>query len=674
VGSIPITRSNPSHKEPVLNKLLKIIAIAAAAVIVLIVVAVIALTIFVDPNRYRGDIIEAVKRQTGRDLKIEGKLSLSFFPWIGLETKRLELSNATGFGKEPFAVVASSATKVELLPLLRRRIVVDAVRLNGLKLHLARNAKGITNWDDLTRQGGGKPAPKPAPEHGGGAEAALAAFTINTFQVRDSEFTWHDATANAQYAVRGLDLTSGNLLGTKPAPLKLAFDLESQSPPIKERVQLDSRLNFDPAKETLDVPELSLSLGDLRLQAKLSGSRVLSAPKFSGSIDIAAFDARALLEHLGVDYKPAGSDALRKVALTTKLRYDAKRAALSDLRLTLDRTKLTGNLAVQTHSAPAYRFNFALDDIDVDRYLPTAEKPAGNKPAANSKAEPVVIPLALLRETDAKGALHIGKLKAIGIRSEDVTVKVSAKNGHIVLGPNAAKLYAGTYVGRTLVDASGRVPHFRFEEKLAGIQLGPLLKDADVFDKYSGTGNVSLELTARGLDANAVKRTLNGTAAVSLRDGKIEGVDLQKIVQQAQALLKKARGREVEGAPAASDETTFKSLSATARVTNGVVRNDDFKLEGPVIRAQGAGTANLVQESLDYRLQVTLAEGTGHKGTTVPVRISGPFAGLKYRVDISSLVKEQAKPVEQKLEKKLEQKKEDLREKLRDRLLDKLRR
>ena len=674
VGSIPITRSNPSHKESVLNKLLKIIAIVAAVIVVVIVAAAIVLMLVVDPNRYRGDIIEAVKQQTGRDLKIEGKLSLSLFPWIGLETKRLELSNAPGFGNEPFAVVESSATKVELLPLLRKQIIVDAVRLNGLKLHLARNAKGKTNWDDLTSQGGAKPAPKPAPKQGGSAEAALAAFTVNTFQVRDSEFTWRDATANAQYAVRGLNLTSGNLLGTKPAPLKLAFDLESQSPPIKERVQLDSRLNFDPAKEMLDVPALSLSLGDLRLQATLTGTKVLSAPKFSGSIDVPAFDARTLLERLGVDYKPSDDGVLRKVALTTKLRYDAKRAALSDLRLALDRTKLTGNLAVQTRSAPAYRFSLALDDIDVDRYLPAAEKTAGNKQTAKSKAEPVVIPLALLRETDADGQLRIGKLKAFGIHSQDVTVKVSAKNGHITLGPNTAKLYAGTYRGKTIIDAVGQVPQFRFEEKLAGIQLGPLLKDADVFDKYSGTGNVSLDLTARGLDANAVKRTLNGTAAVSLRDGKIEGVDLQKIVQQAEALLKKARGREVEGVPEASDETAFKSLSATARVTNGVVRNDDFRLEGPVIRAQGAGTANLVEESLDYRLQVTLAEGAGHKGTTVPVRISGPFAGLKYRVDISSLLKERAKPVEKKLEKKLEQKKEDLREKLRDRLLDKFRR
>jgi AsmA protein len=649
----------------VLKKLLKIIAIIAAVVVVLVVVAVIALTIVVDPNRYRGDIIQAVKQQTGRDLKIEGKLNLSFYPWIGLETKRLELSNAPGFGAEPFAVVESSATKVELLPLLRKQIVVDAVRLNGLKLHLARDAKGETNWGDLTKQAGEKPARKAAPKQGGGAGAALAAFTVNTFQVRNSEFTWRDAAANAQYAVRELDLTSGNLLGAKPAPLKLAFNLESKNPPIKERVELDSRLNFNPEKETLDIPELKLALGDLRLQAKLSASHVLSAPRLSGNVEVPAFDARALLKRLGVDYKPAGDDALRKVALSTKLEYDAKNAALSDLRLTLDGTKLTGGLAVQTRSAPAYRFNLAIDDIDVDRYLPATEKPANNKQAEKAKAAAVVIPLALLRETDADGQLRIGSLKAFGIRSQDVVAKVSAKNGRIALGPNAAKLYSGTYNGRTTIDASGRVPQFHFDEKLAGVQLGPLLKDADVFAHFSGAGDVNLALSAQGLDAEQIKRTLTGTVAVAVKNGAIEGVDLAK----TEAKIKEIRaqpGGSLQNvltslpaiAPEKGDKTTFTKLQANATVTNGVVNNKDLSVEAPHLRVIGSGTVNLVTETFEnYLLRVD----------DFPIIVSGKFESPSFRPDWNAIFRG-------KTEQKVEQKKEELREKLRERLLDKLRR
>lgn len=651
-------------------KPLKIATIIFGIVIAAIVVIAIALTILVDPNRYRDDIIRAVKTQTGRELKIDGKLSLSLFPWIGLATKRLELSNATGFGSQPFAVVDSTETKVELLPLLRKKIVVNAVRLNGLKLNLARNAKGRTNWDDLTAPANGKPAPKAAPNESGGAGAALAAFTINRFEVRNSEFTWRDDAANAQYAVRGLDLTSGNLLGSAPAPLKLAFNLESKSPPIRERVQLDARLRFDAATEALDVPDLKLSLGDLRVQARLSGGKMLSAPKLAGSVEIPAFDARALLQRLGIDYKPTEANALRKVALSTKFSHDATASALSDLRVTLDETQITGKFTQKHQSAPSYSFDVGIDAIDVDRYLPPPTKEPTKKEGPKPQAA-AVIPVALLRNTEADGRLRIQKLKAFGIRSEQITIMVAAHGGKIVLGPNQAKLYGGSYAGRTVIDASTATPRFQFEEKLAGVQIGPFLKDADVFDRYSGTGNVDLKLSAQGFDAAQIKRTLNGTAAIDFRDGTIQGVNLQKMMQQARAAYDQVRGKEVRAKPDAGDETAFRSLTATVRVTDGLARNDDLKLDGPVVRASGGGTANLAQETIDYRLQVTVAEAAGRAGATLPLRIGGTFAAPEYRVDFSALLKEKAtKPLEQKLE----QKKGEAADKLRNRLLDKLRR
>jgi AsmA protein len=276
-----------------------------------------------------------------------------------------------------------------------------------------------------------------------------------------------------------------------------------------------------------------------------------------------------------------------------------------------------------------------------------------------------VIPLALLREMDAQGKLKVGSLKAFGIRSESVLLNVSAREGRIALGPNSAKLYGGEYAGRTTIDASGKVPRFQFEEKLARVQIGPFLKDADVFDRYSGTGDVNLKLTAQGLDADQITRTLNGTTAVNLRDGKIEGVNLQKIVRDARAVYDKARGKEVRATAQPTDETAFQSLTATVNVTNGVARNSDLKLAGPVVRASGKGTADLVKQVIDYRLQVTVAEEAGREGTTVPVRVGGTFAEPSFSVEFGAILKEQAeRAIEQKLEKKLDERLDRLRQKL----------
>jgi AsmA protein len=655
-----------------MRKLFKVLTILFGVVLALIAVLIIVLMVVVDPNRYRDDIVKAVKTETGRDLKIDGKLKLSLFPWLGLETGRLSLSNAPGFGNEPMARVESAGVRVALMPLFRKRVMVDGVRLNGLKLHLARAADGRSNWDDLTKASktpAAKPTPAPADKKGAGNGAqALSMFTVRHIEVQNSEFTWRDASAGSSYSFKNVALTSGNLLGAKPAPVHLAFDFESGQPKVAKRVTLDASANFDPANDVLNLPSLKLALGDLKLNGQLRGTDVLKAPKLTGKIDVPAFNLRALLRELNIAYVPADDKVLTKVALAAQVQSGPQALDISNLKLTLDDTQLTGSAGIQHKPRASYRAELAVDDIDIDRYLPKAEPEpkAGGKKAPARGAAPAVIPIALLRDTEADAALRVQKLKAFGIRSQQVEVKFTAHAGRVSIGPSTAKLYDGSYAGRTIVDVTGKTPKYQFEEKLTGVQIGPFLKDVGVFDNYTGSGNVDIQLTALGLDANQITASLNGKAALALRDGKIQGVNLQKLIQDARALYEKARGRETRPTTQASDETAFKSLTATINVANGVARNTDLKLEGPVVRAQGAGQADLVQQKLEYKLQVTVAEAANRAGTTVPVRIGGSFEKPEYGVDFSAMVKQEAK---QQVEQEKKKAKKKAKEKLLDRLL-----
>lgn len=659
---------------------MKVLAILLGIVVGFLLLLALVLTFLIDPNRYRDDLARIVKEQTGRTLRIDGDLKLSLFPWLGLKTQRLELSNAPGFGSEPFAQIANADIRVELLPLLRRQVVVEGVRLNGLALHLARDRDGRTNWADLTRASGAAPAP--APQAKGSPADALAIFTVRKVEVTNAELTWRDATNGTALTVRELTLTSGNILGTTPVPLSLAFTIEAGmagGKPQRERLELHARLHLDPAGQALNVPEMKLALGELKLNSAVTGKRLFDAPSFSGRLDVARFDARALMTRFGVGYQPADADALRAVSLGTRFNATSDSAALEGLDVRLDNTHLAGQLGVRHFAQPAYRFDLDVDQLDLDRYLPAASEASAKHgkqaaPATKAKApakpdgaaQAIVIPLALLRSIDAQGKLDVQSLKAMGVKSQAITLQVAAKDGKIALGPNRAKLYGGEYAGRTTVDASANPPRFQFDEKLTSVQLGPFLKDAGVFDRYSGTGQVELKLTARGLDAEALTRTLNGSAAVQLRNGKVEGVNLQKLVQQARALYDQARGRQVRTSAQPSDETAFESLTASFRVTDGVARNDDLKLVGPVVRATGQGSADLVKQVPDYKLMVTVAEGTDQRGTTVPVHIGGTFAKPEFDVDYAAVLKEQAgQSLEKKLKKKLAPSLEKLRQKLR---------
>ena len=120
-----------------MKKTLKILGLTVAVLIGLLVAAAVVLPFVFDPNQYKDEIIRLVKEQTGRDLKIEKKIGWSFFPRLGVEAGGLQLSNAPGFGKEPFAKIDAAGVHVQFLPLLRGQIAVDKVFVHGLNLNLA---------------------------------------------------------------------------------------------------------------------------------------------------------------------------------------------------------------------------------------------------------------------------------------------------------------------------------------------------------------------------------------------------------------------------------------------------------------------------------------------------------------------------------------------------------
>ena len=101
-----------------MNQLLKTLLMIVAGIVGVIVFASVALVLFFDPNDYRDEISASVKEVTGRDLTIEGDLSLSIFPWLAIEVGRTELGNAEGFGDKPFMRFEAASLSVRMLPLI----------------------------------------------------------------------------------------------------------------------------------------------------------------------------------------------------------------------------------------------------------------------------------------------------------------------------------------------------------------------------------------------------------------------------------------------------------------------------------------------------------------------------------------------------------------------------
>ena len=89
------------------------------ALILILLIAIVGVAVVFDPNDYKDDIITLVEEKTGRKLSIPGDISLSLFPWIGIDLGKIEISNAKGFGKQPFAKMEHLQVRAKLWPLFK---------------------------------------------------------------------------------------------------------------------------------------------------------------------------------------------------------------------------------------------------------------------------------------------------------------------------------------------------------------------------------------------------------------------------------------------------------------------------------------------------------------------------------------------------------------------------
>ncbi len=323
----------------------------------------------------------------------------------------------------------------------------------------------------------------------------------------------------------------------------------------------------------------------------------------------------------------------------------------------LDESRFQAKLGLARFDPLQFNFDVAIDELDVDRYLPPKQTDA-------KAAPPRPIDLSALKSIHGTGTIRIGSLKVVKVRASNVRFELKAGGGRVEVNPLAANLYQGSLRGAASATTTA-APRIVLKQHLTSVSVGPLLRDLTEQDFIEGRGEVMLDVSSAGATFPVLKRALNGVASVRLADGAIKGIDIAATLRQAQAQLATLRGEQMQ-APDARRQTDFSELTASFVIRDGVARNDDLAAKSPLLRLAGSGQIDLANDRLDYLLRASVVgtlEGQGGRelaqlrGVTVPVRVSGPFASLSYRLDLQGLMTESAKArVQQKVEEQLKKK------------------
>lgn len=414
------------------------------------------------------------------------------------------------------------------------------------------------------------------------------------------------------------------------------------------------------------APAMSLDLD--RKQRDQTVKAKISSP-FTGNLEGKQFALPQLKASVTITGpKLPGGSATGELAGSASL-DGTKQRAQADVAGKIAESTVKTRVAVADFSPLAVDFDVDIDEIDLDRYSSSPAKPkTGDKPPvaqAPSKRAEEPMDLTALRDIRANGALRVGALKTANIRASRVRVDVKANGGRVDLNPVSATLYDGTLSGSASIDAAAATPAFAVKQTLTGVHVGPLLRDFAQTDTLEGKGNVSVNLTTRGNTVSALKKGLNGSAAVKLNDGAIKGIDIAGSIRKAQGMLTSLKGQPMQQPTDTRQRTDFSELTATFDIRGGVARNNDLTIKSPLLRIGGAGSVNIGEDTLDYTVKASLVAttaGQGGKeradlrGVTVPVHVSGPLSSPSYRLDFGAMVTDTARQkIEETVSKKLEE-------------------
>ena len=621
-----------------MKKVVKWVLIITGAVVLLSFLALLTVPKFVSLDRYRPLIESKVSQATGRPFTLGGDIKLSLIPWAGLHLTDLRLGAPPGFKEKDLITIQSFEFQVKLLPLLFKDIQVKRFVLVDPRIVLEKNKNGKTNWEGLGKAGT-EEAAKPEAGEKGQAGLPIKSLAVKTFTIKDGSFLWIDHSQGERREFKQLNLNIDGISLERPISVSLSALVQGNA--------LSLHGELGPLGKTPGVGPVPLDISASiakTLTATVQGRLTDVITHFGYDLDVRVepFSPRKLAAAFGkpLPLTPADPEVLNHLSLKSSLEGSGQALRVKNGVLELDDSKLEFSAVVKEFSRPNVTFALDLDRIDLDRYLPASQSKAaksGGAVAAQPPKDPDYTPL---RKLTVDGRVHIGKLKVKNGRAQDLDLKVKGRNGVLNLDPLTMRLYQGTAKSKAVLDVRSNTPATEVSLDMDGIEVNPLLKDVINKDFLEGKMRGQMALTMRGDNGEKIKKTLSGKGEFVVNDGAVLGIDLAGMVRNVES----AFGLKVEGGQ--RPRTDFAELDVPFTLNNGVFETSNTTLKNPFLRLAAKGTANLVNETLNFRVKpklVATLEGQGGKisesGLAVPVLVTGTFSSPKFRPDLESIMK-----------------------------------
>lgn len=656
-----------------MKKLFKLLVKIAVVCVILLAAGLIALRIMFPPEKLKAMAVDYAKTNLQREISFD-KIS---FNVIGVTLDNFALSENTTFQNGTFVKADKLVVKLALMPLLKKRVEISTVSVDGLDVNVIKNKDGSFNFDTLIPSSDGENTPaETAQEDNSGVAFVLLADRI---VLNNCNFTYKDLQTGMDASVNKLQVEIRDFDLDSPFDVKIKFTTEYSAAGLNMTVPVSISLrtflaNLNMPEAYVTVNDISASYKTVKLQLK-GGVKNFEAPQAELTGTLSGISNATVAEIL--PDLPHFSLPVINMAVKASADLEKSTAVISLIKLSvMDSALSASGVAGWASATPTYSVKADLS-TDLGQIVQMTDTVADFQP----------------------GGLITGSFKATDKNDgQDVSGQVTLKNVSAMYAPFTVKDLNGTVKIASINDIScpsltGLLNGEKFassfsyknikdvmnivfnaeldkftlkefpsyasdeteegetasaEQKTAGPELLMNIKSnikvGPISVPYFRADGFTLNADLTGVSETMKKA--NGQVSFVLQPGAITDIDsfvkenkYVKILLLPITLVRKVAGKlNVDIFPAEANaqkgEIAFTNGEGVYTFTSGVMKVDKTTFASKLTNINGSGNINFHTQALDMKVSATVLTSQ----TPVIIKIGGTMDNPSGKLDVLNTV------------------------------------
>lgn len=562
-------------------------------------------------------LIEEIARQmrasSGLFIAARGRTVFSPLPRPHIDVQNIAFADPNG------ALVIEADRlhgNVAILPLLLGRLEIGELILERPRINLDLDRKPMSASGAHVRAAAAPPATAAAQK---ADDARLGEVTIHNgsarvkkggdealFEAIEATLDWPRVGAPATF------IANFDWRGERPQAVlwigRPGVLLRGDSSPVTVRLQSDS----------------------LKLEAEGLG-QMAGKPRFGGRIALSSPSLRQALHLFGQSAPLPGP--FENIELTAKASLGPREAQLSELRLTADDNFFEGSFLLRMEEErPIVQAALTSPFVSIKPMLADAPPMTGADGQWNREA--FTLPDLAGADVDVRITAQHARFSRLALN--DAALTLTLRDGRLDLALAEARAYKGSVKARATFAAGGAGLEFHAVAQTSGVDAGALLWDTAGRQDLLGMLDANVTLDSAGDSVAAVMRELEGRASLTLTQGEIVGIDLERALRR---MDKRPLSSAID---IRQGRSTLDRASAAFKIAKGVANVEEGSARGPGFALGFTGAAKIAERAVTLKAQANEADGAGRareKGLHIGFDISGSWDELALIPDAQALIK-----------------------------------